>query len=61
MPSSKIAYLPLIPEPPTTPAVMKEAILRIVRTAEALGNQWVLIAGDQSTYELARAIRDKDR
>ena len=61
MPSSKIAYLPLIPESSTNTAFMKEAMLRLVRTAEALGGQWVLITGDQATYELARAVRDKDR
>ena len=61
MPSSKIAYLPLIPESSTNTAFMKEAMLRLVRTAEALGDQWVLITGDQATYELARAVRDKDR
>ena len=60
-PASKVGYLPLIPQPPTDASVMKEAMIRIVKTAHALGDEWVLITGDQATYELARAVRDSDR
>ena len=50
--SSKIAYLPLIPLSPTDPAVLKEE--------DSLGNKYTIITGDQATYELALAIRNKD-
>ena len=60
-PASKVGYLPLMPQPPTDASIMKEAMIRIVKTAQALGDECMLITGDQATYELARAIRDSDR
>jgi len=59
--ASKIGYLPLIPASPTDPCVLKEEIKRLVNTAHALGDRWTIITGDQATYELAVAIRDKHR
>ena len=58
--ASKIAYLPLIPSSPTDPAVLKEEMIRIATTSAKLGNKYTIITGDQATYELALAIRNKD-
>ena len=58
--SSKIAYLPLIPLSPTDPSVLKEEMIRIATTSATLGNKYTIITGDQATYELALAIRNKD-
>ncbi|KAF3854194.1 hypothetical protein F7725_022249 [Dissostichus mawsoni] len=60
-PASIIGYLPLIPASPTDPAVLKEEIKRLVKTSHALGDKYTIITGDQATYELAVAIRDKHR
>ena len=32
---------------------------RLVKTAHVLGDRWAIITGDQATYELAVAIKDK--
>ena len=58
--SSKIAYHPLIPSSPTDPAVLKEEMTRIATTSATLGNKYTMITGDQATYALALAIRNKD-
>ncbi|KAL3067501.1 hypothetical protein OYC64_017263 [Pagothenia borchgrevinki] len=60
-PASIIGYLPLIPASPTDRAVLKEEIKRLVKTLHALGDKYTIITGDQATYELAVAIRDKHR
>ncbi|KAK1874950.1 2-C-methyl-D-erythritol 4-phosphate cytidylyltransferase [Dissostichus eleginoides] len=60
-PASIIGYLPLIPASPTDPAVLKEEMKRLVKTSHALGDKYTIITGDQATYELAVAIRDKHR
>ena len=57
--ASKMGYLPMIPASPTDPAVLKEEMSRLVKTAHVLGDRWTIITGDQATYELAVAIRDK--
>uniref|UniRef100_UPI00358F52E3 uncharacterized protein isoform X1 n=1 Tax=Myxine glutinosa TaxID=7769 RepID=UPI00358F52E3 len=59
--ASRIAYLPLIPASPTDPAVLKEEMTWLVQTSHALGDTWTVITGDQATYELAVAIRDKHK
>lgn len=59
--ASKIGYLPLIPTSPTDPCVLKEEMKRLLNTAQALGDRLTIITGDQATYELAVAIRDKHR
>ena len=58
--SSKIAYLPLIPLSPTYSAVLEEKMIRIATTTATLGNKYTIIPGDQATYEIALAIRNKD-
>ncbi|KAF3854198.1 hypothetical protein F7725_022253 [Dissostichus mawsoni] len=60
-PASIIGYLPLIPASPTDPAVLKEEMKRLVKTSHALGDKYTIITGDQATYELAVAIREKHR
>ena len=60
-PSSKIASLPLIPVSSTNPAVLKEELVRIVKTSQVLGDNWTIVTGDQATYELAMAVRDQNR
>ncbi len=57
--ANKIGYLPLIPESPTSPAVLKEEMSRIVKTSHALGHEWTILTGDQATYELATVLRQK--
>ena len=59
--ASKIGYLPLIPASPTDPYVLKEEMKRLVSTAHSLGDRRTIIIGDQATYELPVAIRDKHR
>jgi len=54
-----IGYLPLIPESQTSPGVLKEEMLRLVRLSRALGHEWTIITGDQATYELATVLRQK--
>ena len=60
-PASTVAYLPLIPCSPTNPAVLKEEMLRLVKLSQAIGDKWTVITGDQATYELAVAVRDKNK
>ena len=60
-PASIIGYLPLIPASPTDPTVLKEEMKRLVKTSHVLGDKYTIITGDQATYELAVAIRDKYR
>ena len=60
-PASKYEYLPLVPKSPTSPSVLKDAMLNLVATSRVLGDEWTIITGDQATYELARAIRDKEK
>ena len=55
--ASHLGYLPLTPASPTNPAVLKNVMEIIVKTNNALGHEWTIIAGDQATYELASAIR----
>lgn len=57
--ASKIGYLSLIPASPTDPAVLREEMLRIAKISKVLGDKHTIITGDQATYEMARAIRDK--
>ncbi|XP_030833483.1 uncharacterized protein LOC105441519 [Strongylocentrotus purpuratus] len=59
--ASIIGYLPLIPSSPTNPTILKEMMIRLVKTSRALGDKYTIITGDQATYELAVAIRDKHR
>ena len=59
--ASTIGYLPLIPSSPTDPAVLKEEMMRLVKTLRAIGDKYTIITGDQATYELAVAIRNKHR
>ena len=58
--ASKVGYFPLIPDTPTKPAVLQEAMKRVVETSQALGNEFTIITGDQATYELARTVREKN-
>ncbi len=57
--ASKVGYLPRIPESPSDPSVVKESMTHLVKAAEALGDKWTIITGDQATYELAMTIRDE--
>lgn len=57
--ASEIGYLSLIAASPTNPGVMKEEMNRIVKISKTLGDKYMVITGDQATYELARTIRDK--
>ena len=36
-------------------------MLRLVQTSTKLGNEWTVITCDQATYELARAVREKNK
>ena len=40
--------------------VLKEEMTRIATTSATLGNKYTMITGDQATYALALAIRNKD-
>ena len=48
-----------IPASPTNPAVLKDEMVRLVKTPCLPGDQWTVITGDQATYEAAVAIKDK--
>ncbi|KAK5916164.1 hypothetical protein CesoFtcFv8_001687 [Champsocephalus esox] len=61
IPASIIGYLPLIPASLTGPAVLKEEMKWLIKTSHALGDKYTIITGDQATYELAVAIKDKHR
>ena len=54
-------YLPLIPGPPTDPSLPRKEMIRLVQTSQTLGDTWTVITGDQATYELAVAIRDRHK
>ena len=58
--ASTIGYLPLIPASPNNPAVVKEEMMRLVKTSEALGDKNTIITADQATYEIATTVRDKN-
>ncbi len=57
--ANNIAYLPIIPKSPTDPSVVEDKVIYLVKIAEALGDKWTTITGDQVTYELAMTIIDK--
>ena len=57
--ASIIGYLPLIPSFPTASTVLKEMMIRLVRTSHACGDKYTIITKYQATYELTVAIRDK--
>ena len=59
--ASKIGYFPLLPDTPTNAIVLQEQMKRLIKASQTLGNEWIIIAGDQATYELARVIRDKNQ
>ena len=50
----------MIPDTPTKPAVLQEAMKRVIETSEALGNEFTITVGDQATYELARTVKTKN-
>ncbi len=44
--ASRVGYLPLTPESPTKPDVLKETMLNLVKSNQALGHEWTIIAGN---------------
>ena len=60
-PRSRIGYLPLIPQCPTDPSVVKEEMIRLVNLTYALGHEYTIIAGDPATFELAYVVREKSK